>query len=218
MLPPLTQSLAGIAPQLRKLVAPVVEQVAQRLLQGQSTTTKPIQAPTLASQTNRSAGRDQLWTTGKKATTPGKLSVPAACRDCGLILEVATRQYCDACLPGYHEAQATAFSDAGRMELAELRAAGKDPSRGGQAKAKRGQKNRQHMQDQAMWETEHETETDPEVFQGEILPQLQGVSLRVMAKATGLSEQYCSLIRRGKYAPHRRHSDALFQLVNDHTP
>lgn len=78
------------------------------------------------------------------------------------------------------------------------------------------------MQDQAVWETEleteTETETDPEVFQGEILPQLQGVSLRVMAKATGSSRQYCSLIRTGKYAPHRRHLDALFQLVGDHTP
>lgn len=129
-----------------------------------------------------------------------------------MVLEDRSRMYCDDCLPTYKEAQATAFSEAGRGKLAELRAAGKDPSRGGQAKAKRGRKNSQHMQDQAAWEAEHGTEADPEVFRREILPHLQKVSLGRMAKATGLSEQYCSLIRRGLYVPHPRHGE-LFRNV-----
>jgi len=151
--------------------------------------------PTLLSQANRSAGRDRVRTTAKKATTPGKLMVPPACRDCGVVLDDTSRIYCDDCLPTYQRAYATAFSEAGRAKMAELRAAGRDPSNGGSAKEKRGRKNSQHMKDQAVWEAEHGTDTDPEVFRQEILSHLGGVSLRAMAKATGLSEQYCSLIR-----------------------
>jgi hypothetical protein len=71
------------------------------------------------------------------------------------------------------------------------------------------------MQDQAAWEVEHGTDADPEVFRHEILPQLQEVSLGRMAKATGLSEQYCSLIRRGLYVPHQRHWTTLRILIDD---
>lgn len=209
LMPPLTQSLAGIAPRLAKLVAPVVEQVAQSLVQGQGTTSKPIRVPTLLSQSNRSAGRDRVRTTVKKVIAPCKLSVPLACRECGSILDDDSRMYCDDCLPSYQQAHVTAFSAAGRAMLAELRAAGRDPSRGGEARKKRGQKNSQHMKDQAAWEAEHGIEADPEVFRREIRPQLQEVSLGVMAKATGLSEQYCSLIRSGLKVPHARHWSAL---------
>jgi len=216
LIPPLPQVLAEISPRPAKLVAPVAEQVAQRLVQGQSGASRPIRVPTLLSQSNRSAGRDQVRTIEKKATTLRKLSVPPTCRDCGVILDDRSRMYCDACLPTYKETQAIAFSDAGRVKLVELRAAGRDPSKGGQAKAKRGGKNRQHMRDQAAWEAEHGMEADPEVFRREILPPLQGVSLGMMAKATGLSQQYCSLIRRGKYVPHQRHWAALARLDDAH--
>jgi hypothetical protein len=102
--------------------------------------------------------------------------------------------------------------------MAELRAAGRDPSKGSQAKEKRGRKNRQHMQEQAVWEAENQSGADPEVFRREILPQLQGVSLGVMAKATGLSEGYCSFIRRGLKVPHSRHWEALRGLATPAVP
>lgn len=44
---------------------------------------------------------------------------------------------------------------------------------------------------------------------------LQDVSLGMMAKATGLSEQYCSLIRRGEYVPHPRHWASLLVTASD---
>lgn len=92
-------------------------------------------------------------------------------------------------------------------------ATGTDPSKGGQAKAKRGGKNRQHMQEQAAREAEHGVEADPDEFRREILSLLQGLSLGAMAKATGLSEQYCSLIRRGLYVPHQRHWQVLKNAI-----
>ncbi len=69
-------------------------------------------------------------------------------------------------------------------------------------------------QDQAAWEAEHSAEADPEEFQREIQPYLQGITLGAMAKATGLSEQYCSLIRRGLKVPHRRHWEQLQHLTD----
>ena len=36
-----------------------------------------------------------------------------------------------------------------------------------------------------------------------------------MAQVTGVSEQYCSLIRRGKYVPHCRHLAALARLLGE---
>lgn len=117
--------------------------------------------------------------------------------------------YCDDCLPKYREEQATSFSDAGRKRMAELRAVGRDPSRGGEAAKRRGAKHSQRMMEQKTWESEHGSLADPELFQCEILPRLQDVSLGAMSKATGLSEQYCSVIRRGLKVPHPRHWEAL---------
>lgn len=97
--------------------------------------------------------------------------------------------------------------------MAELRAAGRDPSKGGDVGKRRGAKNSQRMKEQKEWEAEHSTEADPEVFEREILPRLQGASLGTIAKSTGLSEQYGSLIRRGLKVPHERHWEALRQLT-----
>jgi len=57
---------------------------------------------------------------------------------------------------------------------------------------------------QRAWDDE-EGEADPEVFRREILPQLQGVSLTRLSEVSGLSVQYCGLIRRGLKVPHPRH-------------
>ncbi len=51
------------------------------------------------------------------------------------------------------------------------------------------------------------------MFKREILPMLQDVSLGMMAKATGLSEQDCSLIRRGGYVPHGRQRQPLTNKI-----
>ena len=70
----------------------------------------------------------------------------------------------------------------------------------------------QRMHDQPAWGAEHGAEADPDVFRQEILPRLNGVTLRAMAKVTGLSEGYCSFVRRGIKVPHRRHWISFAQL------
>jgi hypothetical protein len=200
---------------LAKIVGPVIEQVAQRLVQGQNTTAKSISVPTVLSQANRSAGRDGVRVEAKRSRNSIKLSVASACGECGVILEGVARRYCDACSPAMQERQFHDFSVAGRARLAELRAAGRDPSQERAARRERGQKNSQHMTLQADWEAKNGIDADPEVFRREILPRLQGIPLGVMAKATGLSQSYCSSIRRGELVPHYRHWQALRQLMSN---
>jgi hypothetical protein len=215
LMPPLPQALAEMSPRLATLAAPVVEQVAQRLATGQGTAAQPLRVPTLLTQANRSAGRGGRRTAPKRTTKPQKLEAPAACRSCGVILEDATRQYCDDCRPEVQAAQVVDFSAAGRSTLAKLRAAGKDPSKGGEAARKRGAKTSQRKRELADWEAKHGDEPDPEIFRHEILPSLRQMSLAAMAKATGLSESYCSYIRRGERVPHPRHWVTLSQLIGE---
>jgi hypothetical protein len=55
-------------------------------------------------------------------------------------------------------------------------------------------------------------EPDDRDFKRDILPGLQGVTLRRIMDATGLSKRFASQIRNGLAAPHRRHWDALDRL------
>jgi hypothetical protein len=215
LMPPLSQVLAEMAPRLAKAAAPVVEQVAQRLTKGQGTSRQPVTVPTLLTQSNRSAGRDALRPSAKRTPRPQKLEAPAGCRECGVMLDDRSRQYCDDCLPEYREAQAASYAEAGRAKLREMRASGIDPSQTGEAATKRRDTMKQRRREEAKWDEAHpDVEVDEEVFRSEILPGLQGVPLSTLAAATGLSQQYCSLIRRGLKMPHSRHWQSLRELTS----
>lgn len=151
----------------------------------------------------------------KREATP-ELTMPAACKACGVILEDRTRQYCDGCLPDYRESQVSSYIEAGRARLKELRVSGIDPSQTGDAAEKRRTIMTQRRREEAEWNAEHrDDDVDESVFRTEILPRLQGLSLSTIAAATGLSQQYCSLIRRGLKVPHIRHWEPL-RAANSH--
>lgn len=97
-----------------RLVGPVVEQVAQRLVHGQSKTARPIVVPTLLSQANRSDGRDHVRTKARRGSQEDQ-KLPNACRECGTILATRSRKYCDACLPAARERAIATFSESGRQ-------------------------------------------------------------------------------------------------------
>jgi hypothetical protein len=165
LMPALPRTVDAISPRLAVLAGPVVEQVAQGLATGQGTTAQTLMVPTLLTQGNRSAGRDKVRTTSKRQRMPEKLEAPASCRGCGVILENAGRQYCDDCRPEVHAAQVVDFSAAGRTRLTEFRAAGKDPSRGGEAAKKRAVALNGRMLEKATWEAKHgEAEVDESVL------------------------------------------------------
>ena len=55
------------------------------------------------------------------------------------------------------------------------------------------------------WDERYGKLVDLSVFDREILPLIQDVSLSRLVRATGLSLRYVSLIRRGAKRPHPRH-------------
>ncbi|MGC1986761.1 MAG: hypothetical protein WA668_15355, partial [Candidatus Cybelea sp.] len=60
---------------------------------------------------------------------------------------------------------------------------------------------------------EHPGQRDEAWFRREIVPKLDGFSLKNMGKATGLSLAACSRIRAGAKVPHPRHWGAFLALV-----
>lgn len=127
-------------------------------------------------------------------------------------------RYPPARLPQIREEQGTAFAVAGPTTLAARRAAGTDPAHGGDAGKSRGHRNAKHHAAVVAWEHEEIEKPKPEQFTRTILPMLQGVPLSKMAKATGLTEGYCSFVRRGLKVPHRRHWQTLAKLGETESP
>lgn len=209
LMPPLTTTLAEASPIFAKLAAPMVEKVAYRLGRTVQEAGKPLTVPTLLTQANRSDGRAAVRVNPPKQARAEKLSTTTACRECGVILTSPTKHYCDDCLPAFQDKHAETFSAAGRSKMVELRAAGKDPSKGGRNAEIRATKIKQRREDQRAWEAEHGDNADSELFKREILPAIQNISLTELARLTGLSVQYCGLIRRGLKVPHQRHWETL---------
>jgi hypothetical protein len=70
---------------------------------------------------------------------------------------------------------------------------------------------RRRSQEIDEWNKRGEEPVDVDVFAREILPGIQGIPLRQLAEATGLSVGYCALIRRGERVPHPRHWHSLWR-------
>jgi len=214
VLPPLTHQLAETAPAWAQAVAPLAEAVAQSLFRPDERAAKRNRTlPTLLTEANRSAGREATRRQPRRQAAPFAPALPSACRGCGLLLADPNRAYCDDCLPDQRRDSATVFASAGTEVLGKLRAQGKDPAHGGEAGRKRGRRNADHIRAIAEWEGGGTEPGDDVTFARQVLPQLRSIPLREMAEATGLSEGYCSLVRRGLKVPHRRHWAVLAQLV-----
>lgn len=54
------------------------------------------------------------------------------------------------------------------------------------------------------WNRTHDERPDPAVFRRDVLPAIEGVTLRELVRRTGLSIPYLSKVRRGVETPHAR--------------
>ncbi len=148
-----------------------------------------------------------------KETDIPSLRPAGVCRSCGVLLErTRDRLYCDDCLPARRKEANAAILRAGTETLQRLRHEQRDPAHGGAAARAREESLARRQREAAEWERAH-TRPDPVTFTREILPALRRVTVGAMARATGLGTGYCSMIRRGKYVPHPRHWQALWDLV-----
>ncbi len=135
------------------------------------------------------------------------------CPDCGE-QPTATGDYCTACAEGRKIEFIPELSDRATAYLARARARGLDPAHGGAAAVKRGNANQRRQREIQEWESANDRPA-PEVFSSEIMPGLSAVTAGQMARATGLSRPYCSMIKRGEYVPHAKHWKALANIVDN---
>jgi hypothetical protein len=103
--------------------------------------------------------------------------------------------------------------EAARKALAAQTAAGNDPRRSADVNRARGEAISEGHRRNRSWAREHPGQRDEAWFKREIAPELDGFSLKEIAKVTGLSLAACSRIRAGAKVPHARHWDALRNLT-----
>jgi CRISPR-associated endonuclease Cas1 len=231
VLPPLTHALIESLPAWRRTVAPIVERVSHTLRRDRQSITMPSNWLLSVGRTSKAeASKQQPGTPltqenrhaslGYKFRRPGlageRTTLTATCRLCGTALpEGDHRRICASCLPTYRMELAQRMHEVGRARIARLREQGRDPLRDEGTRQQLGASSSRRLREMYAWDREHGGVYDPVEFQREILPRLQEIPLRQMAKATGLSITYCSHIRSARLVPHARHWDTFRQLCDD---
>jgi CRISPR-associated endonuclease Cas1 len=174
-------------------VAPIVEAVADLMMgDGVRSLPKPLTAE------RRVKAGDPTRQPAKRAI---RIRAPQFCPECGELTE-STAVYCARCQPVRREVALDRLAESGSRARAALRGEGPLITDWGRAALRR------HLQENvaaiAKWDTEN-GRADIETYWRDVFPKLRVVSVRKLAKASGLSISYCSSIRRGLRVPHARH-------------
>jgi CRISPR-associated endonuclease Cas1 len=216
----LAHELAPTMAQWAKLVAPYVEGVARhvaRLAKSGLGMTVPIgPAPAL----DRSRIKVRVRPIAAPVAPQALRSVPIstasnACRNCGAKVAIRKRVFCDGCFPEQMAAQrrsaASAFRAAGPAKIAAMRAAGHDPTATPEARRRHAITASARRRATLAWR--NDGSLDGVDFRRDILPKLQSLPVRVIAKAMGASISHGSKVRSGKLVPHKRHWPVLSDLT-----
>ncbi len=192
-------------------LAPYAERVTKILAKS----SRAVSTATPLTQANRSKGRSAIRTGAAKPKQARATRLPDACHSCGIVFDGASRDrdLCDECLLDSRRERVVAFQTAGRAAIDRAVAEGRHVSTNPAAKAKLGRANAARIAEAIAWEREHRGPADPDVFRREILPELQDLPLSRLSAATGLSNAYCSQVRRGLAVPHPRHWEALLRAA-----
>jgi CRISPR-associated endonuclease Cas1 len=201
ILAPLTHELAATMPMLASWVAPVAEDVAHAI---DGSADPPVFVGTRLSGDGISRSKDgvRVGERPKRRVRPPHRSV--RCQVCGAVLADAERQICDRCLPDYDQERTGKLVRAGRATLAAMRASADDPARSPEAAAKKREKSRSTSLAMRAWEREH-SRADPTVYEREIRPVIQTMTVPQLMKLTGLSQFHCWKVRKGDRRLHARH-------------
>jgi CRISPR-associated endonuclease Cas1 len=205
VLAPLSHELARTIPNWSRALAPFVEEIARAIAGGPDSRVDRL--PTRLTQANRSSGRDRVRRGAPSARPQESTLSRGTCLACGSPA-LPRRRYCPACRPDIDAFQAT-----GSEELARARSDGRDPAHGGEVAKIRGDKWRERKRLEREWERTH-GHPGPEIFRLEVSPSLDGMPIRRLVGATGLTRAYCARIAKGDLVPHPRHWPAIRTLVN----
>ncbi len=208
--PDLARVLANTSPLWAARVAPVVRQVAGKLLRSEAVVSaSAVPPPHRAGALHRLTPRGSLK---RPAIVPAR-----RCVRCGGALRTG-KTYCPACAKLQQIESAARLQVAGPAALARLRAEGRDPSQRTAVRRLRSEKAAlRHKEAMAATGRIRATAMEREEFRTRILPRLRQVPLRALMYATGLSKPQCSMVKRGLRVLHPRHWEALRALeVTEH--
>ncbi len=102
-----------------------------------------------------------------------------------MILDTSDRMYCWECVPGFKAERTQKLYEAGRRELARMRASAHDSAQSAEAKAKRAATLNARRRAVRAWESSNPGPHNPEVFRQEILPSRVRMTGPEIMKATG---------------------------------
>jgi alkylhydroperoxidase family enzyme len=141
------------------------------------------------------------------------------CRICDARVTAPKRVDCDACFPEQVAAQQglvqSRFGAAGRAKLQAMREAGCDPTVTSDAKHPRAAGVSKQRKAAIAWR--NDGSLDATDFGRDILPRLQGMTLRVIVDALGISHSHALKVRGGKTPSYERHCMALPPLTQTST-
>jgi CRISPR-associated endonuclease Cas1 len=181
-----------------RAVAPLAEWVASQLWSRKRTPERNIAMPTRLTQARRREAQGGTSSpTDLRAPRPETL-----CRGCGKPIS-SGRSHCAQC----------AISPASER-LADAARLGREVAHTPEARAREGQKQRQHAEARNSWTLfpNKPSWLTTKVYSERIQPQLAGLPNSSIASRIGVSRWYAGRIRRG-YRPHQRHWQALAQMV-----
>lgn len=216
LMPGITKALGEQAPTIARCLGPVVERMAGGFFHSELKVAKvDVRLPTRLTEANRSAGRDGVRTQAR--THPReKLTLPTACKGCGVILEDRNLTYCPECLTEFKPEQDRANIAAGTAKLTALRTAGMDPAHGAEAKRKRAETLRENARLNREWDANNVSTMTEDEYRDRVLPSLMSVSSRAIMAAMGVTQAYALDVRTGKRIPHPRHWTTLSALPDMH--
>lgn len=216
--------LAETAALCRQAVGPVAEWLAVELLKrpqaGRRGMAKKRRAPipTKLTEANRSAGRAAYKSKATRVQRSSLPRLPTTCPECGKPVAGAAKRFCSkGCWQAYNTALVVPrLAKAGPKALADYRSKGADPGHGGIAARKRGLTIARRARERKEWEKLGlDAEDEKARFVREIRPRLVDVPIRRIAKATGWSPYYASLVRRGSRVPHPVYYPGLRRLIGE---
>jgi hypothetical protein len=98
--------------------------------------------------------------------------------------------------------------------LSAMRTSPQDPAQSDEARRKRIDKARRMSLAARAWEREHGPVEDPTVYDRDILPRIQAMSVRRLVALTGLSEYYVWKVRNGDGRLHARFWDRIIAAAS----
>ena len=200
--PTLAHQLTNTTTIWHRHLAEPAEQVAHKLVDTARGRASKLTTP--LTERNRRTAKGSGWSEPNQ-----KPRIARNCRRCGKSVS-DTGKLCGECRSAFQDE--SDWLTAGRRRLAKLREEGEDPAHGGEAGTRRAAKISVENRKSGQWNRDNQARPDPAVFAIEILPGLQGFTLKEIKAVTGLSLDYCSKIKRGLKVPHPRHWQLLRRL------